>query len=160
MGDSPSTLNLILPEVYLSETEKRVPTVNANMREYIDGVLLSHPDTMIYIERTQSDGSVRHGVLLAVDLEEYEYTKGASSLIRATEATVIERIPPRVAVRRGARIELPHVMLLVDDPDRTVIEPLSKADGMQSAYDFELMLGGGHIKGSYISEAEQARIPN
>lgn len=158
VGDSPSTLNLILPEVYLSETEKRVPTVNANMREYIDGVLLSHPDTMIYIERTQSDGSVRHGVLLAVDLEEYEYTKGASSLIRATEATVIERIPPRVAVRRGARIELPHVMLLVDDPDRTVIEPLSKADGIQTAYDFELMLGGGHIKGSYVSEAEQERI--
>ena len=158
VGDSPSTLNLILPEVYLAQTEKRVPVVNANMREYMDGVLVSHPDSMIYIERTQSDGSVRHGVLLAVDLEEYEYTRGASSLIRATEATVIERIPPRVAVRRGAGIELPHVMLLIDDPDRTVIEPLEKVDTMESAYDFELMLGGGHIKGSYISKDEQERI--
>ena len=158
VGDAPSTLNLILPEVYLSETDKRVPLVNANMRKYMGEVLVSHPDSMIYIERTQSDGSVRHGVLLAVDLEEYEYTKGASSLIRATEATVIERIPPRVAVRRGAGIELPHVMLLVDDPDRTVIEPLAGACGMQTAYDFELMLGGGYIKGSYIGEKEQERI--
>ena len=158
VGDAPSTLNLILPEVYLSETEERVPKVNATMKKYIDDVLVSHPDSMIYIERVQSDGSVRHGVLLAVDLEAYEYVKGASSLIRATEATVIERIPPRVAVRRGAAIELPHVMLLIDDPDRTVIEPLGGASGMQTAYDFELMLGGGRIKGSYINASEQERM--
>ncbi len=158
VGDAPSTLNLILPEVYLSQTGERVPKINANMRKYLDGVLLSHPDSMIYIERVQLDGSVRHGILLAVDLEEYEYTKGASSLIRATEATVIERIPPRVAVRRGASIELPHVMLLIDDPEATVIEPLSNVSGMQTAYDFELMLGGGRIKGSFISDPEQERI--
>ena len=158
VGDAPSTLNLILPEVYLAETEKRVPEVNATVQKYIDDVLVSHPDSMVYIERVQSDGSVRHGVLLAIDLEEYEYIKGASSLIRATEATVIERIPPRVAVRRGAAIELPHVMLLIDDPDKTVIEPLGGAGGMQTAYDFELMLGGGHIKGSYIDKREQERI--
>ena len=158
VGDAPSTLNMILPEVYLAETEKRVPEINETMHKYINDVLVSYPDSMIYIERTQSDGSVRHGVLLAVDLEKYEYTKGASSLIRATEATVIERIPPRVAIRRGAEIELPHVMLLVDDPEKTVIEPLAKADDLSSAYDFELMLGGGHIKGSFIGKSEQARI--
>ena len=158
VGNAPSTLNLILPEVYLSQTEERVPKINTNMRQYLDGVLVSHPDSMIYIERVQSDGSVRHGVLLAVDLEEYEYTKGASSLIRATEATVIERIPPRVAVRRGASIELPHVMLLIDDPDKTVIEPLANISGMKTAYDFKLMLGGGRIKGSFIDASEQERI--
>ena len=158
VGDAPSTLNLILPEVYLSETERRVPKVNDTMQKYIEEVLLSHPDSMVYIQRVQSDGSVRHGVLLAVDLEQYEYIKGASSLIRATEATVIERIPPRVAVRRGAAIELPHVMLLIDDPDKTVVEPLKDTCGMQTAYDFDLMLGGGHIKGSFIPADEQARI--
>ena len=158
VGDAPSTLNMILPEVYLSETEKRVPAINETMHTYIRDVLVSHPDSMIYVERTQSDGSVRHGVILAVDLEKYEYTKGASSLIRATEATVIERIPPRVAIRRGAEIELPHVMLLVDDPEKTVIEPLASAKDMAVAYDFSLMLGGGQIKGSFIGKSEQARI--
>ena len=157
VGDAPSTLGVILPEVYLAQTEKRVPLINSTMREYVKDILVSHADSMIYVERKQSDGSVRHGVVLAVDLEGYEYTKGASSPIRATEATVIERIPPRVAVRRGANIELPHVMLLIDDPEKTVIEPLASAD-MKTAYDFELMLGGGHIKGSFIDACEQKRI--
>ena len=156
--DAPSTLRLILPEVYLKDTDKRVPAINKTMREYIDGILLSYPDSMIYVKRTQSDGSVRHGIVLAVDLEKYEYTKGASSLIRATEATVIERIPPRVAIRRGARIELPHVMLLIDDPKATVIEPLEASGDKTGAYDFELMLGGGHITGSFIGESEKERI--
>ena len=158
VGDAPSTLNVILPEVYLGQTEQRVPRINATMREYVKDILVSHPDSMIYVERTQSDGSVRHGVVLAVDLEGYEYTKGASSPIRATEATVIERIPPRVAVRRGADIELPHVMLLIDDPEKSVIEPLAALKDMDTAYDFELMLGGGRIKGSFIGKCEQNRI--
>ena len=158
--DAPSTLNVILPEVYLSETEKRVPRINETMHKYVKDILVSHPDSMIYVERTQSDNSVRCGVVLAVDLEGYDYTKGASSPIRATEATVIERIPPRVAVRRGAEVELPHVMLLIDDPEKTVIEPLSKAKDMSPAYDFELMLGGGRIKGSFIGTDEQKRIEN
>ncbi|MBR2387345.1 MAG: DUF1015 domain-containing protein [Clostridia bacterium] len=158
VGSAPSTLNMILPEVYLGETEKRVPAINETMHVYIRDVLVSHGDSMIYVERTQSDGSVRHGIILAVDLEKYEYTKGASSLIRATEATVIERIPPRVAIRRGAETELPHVMLLVDDPEKTVIEPLAVSNDMTPEYDFELMLGGGHIKGSFIGKSEQKRI--
>ena len=112
---------------------------------------------MIYVERTQSDGTVRHGLVLAVDLEAYDYTRGSSSLIRATEATVLERIPPRVAIRRGADIELPHVMLLVDDPARTVLEPLAGQSGAL-AYDTDLMKNGGHIRGRYLSDEEKAAV--
>lgn len=157
VGDAPSTLNMILPEVYLSETEARIPAINAKMHEYLDSLLLSHPDSMIYTERTQSDGSIRRGIVMAVDLECYDFTKGASSLIRATEATVIERIPPRVAIRRDAPVELPHVMLLIDDPNRTVIEPLGAHNCTELAYDTELMQGGGRIIGRFLgSEAKES----
>ena len=97
---APSTLDLILPEVYLCETEARIPTINANMEKYLRDLLVCHPDSMIYVEREQSDGSIRRGIVMAVDLECYDFKRGADSLIRATEATVIERIPPRVAIRR------------------------------------------------------------
>ena len=157
VGDAPSTLRLILPEVYLSETESRISKINATMNEYLGSVLVEHKDSMIYVERTQSDGDVRRGVVLAVDLEEYDYKKGANALIRATEATVVERIPPRVAIRRGAAIELPHVMMLIDDPDCSVIEPLTDKDG-EIAYDTELMLGGGHIKGRFLSCEEKKSL--
>ena len=155
--DSPSTLRLILPEVYLKETEQRLPVIQQAMVEYEQKHLHVHKDSMIYVERTQSDGSIRRGVVLAVDLEQYDYRKGASSLIRATEATVIERIPPRVAIRRGATVELPHVMLLIDDPHRTVIEPLTDSTG-ELAYDTDLMLGGGHIKGRFLSNEDKAKV--
>lgn len=158
IGDAPSTLNMILPEVYLSETEERIPKVNATMKKYAEEVLLSHPDSMIYIERTQSDGSIRQGLLLAVDLECYDYNKGADSLIRATEATVVERIPPRVAIRRDACLELPHIMLLIDDPKRTVIEPLAECAGKSAAYDTELMLNGGHINGYFLDRSAQEKV--
>ncbi len=158
VGDSPSTLCMILPEVYLGEAEERIPRINATMKEYLDGVLVAHKDSEIYVERTQSDGSVRCGVVLAVDLECYDYSKGAQSLIRATEATVVERIPPRVAIRRDAEVELPHVMLLIDDPDKTVIEPLANSGDMEVAYDTDLMLGGGHIKGRFLSGEEKIRL--
>jgi len=151
VGNAPSTLNVILPEVYLGETQKRIPLINATMNEYLSNVLVSHKDAMIYTERTQSDGTLRRGIVLAVDLECYDFKKGAKSLIRATEATVIERIPPRVAIRRDAPIELPHVMLLIDDPERTVIEPLNDVNCPDIAYDTELMQGGGHIIGRFLS---------
>lgn len=157
VGDAPSTLKMILPEVYLSDAESRIPNINSTMKQYLDGVLQCHENSMIYVERTQSDGSVRHGVVMAIDLEDYEYTKGATSLIRATEATVVERIPPRVAIRRGADIELPHVMLLIDDPHRTVIEPLQSLCG-DVAYDTDLIMGGGHIKGRFLTECEQTAV--
>lgn len=157
VGDAPSTLRLILPEVYLSETDERIPKINVAMKKYLTDYLVCHNDSAIYVERTQSDGSIRHGVILAFDLEQYDYNRGASSLIRATEATVVERIPPRVAIRRDAEIELPHVMLLIDDPDRTAIEPLAN-DGGELAYDTELMLGGCHIKGRFVSEQGYKRL--
>ena len=161
VGDSPSTLNLMIPEVYLAESEERTVKAHAAMEEYLKNVLISHPDSMIYVERTQSDGRVRRGIVGMVDLEDYEYTKGSTALIRATEGTVLSRIPPRVKVRREASIELPHVMLLIDDPDKTVIEPLAdKANGFSVAYDFDLMIGGGHIKGSFIDEKTQDDIRN
>ena len=160
VGDAPSTLNIILPEVYLNETEKRIPAINATMDEYFNNLLVSHPDSMIYTERVQSDGTVRRGIVMAIDLEAYDFTKGASSLIRATEATVIERIPPRVAIRKDAPIELPHVMLLIDDPDKTVIEPLSEESCPVVAYDTPLMLGGGSIVGRFLSDSAKARVSN
>lgn len=160
VSDAPSTLRMILPEVYLSETEQRIPQVHQAMQRYAETVLISHPNAMIATERTQMDGSIRHGLVLAIDLEDYDYRKGASSLIRATEATVVERIPPRVAIRRHALLELPHVMLLIDDPDRTVIEPLTDACGGSVAYDTDLMLGGGHLKGRFLSEAELTLVSN
>lgn len=158
VSDAPSTLRLILPEVYLSETESRLPKINDTMKKYLDGTLECRGDSMIFVERTQSDGSVRRGIVMAIDLECYDYRKGADSLIRATEATVVERIPPRVAIRRGAPIELPHVMLLIDDAQRTVIEPLINETGDNVAYDTDLMLGGGHIRGRYLSDAEKDSV--
>lgn len=157
--NSPSTLNLILPEVYLSETATRVPEINATMKDYINGVLNEHEDTMIYVERVQSDGEIRRGLVGMIDLEHYDYHKGATSLVRATEGTVLDRIPPRVAVRRDAAIELPHVMVLIDDPAKTVIEPeITACKDYEKAYDFELMLGGGHIKGWFVSDEGKKRI--
>ncbi len=152
VGDAPSTLRVILPEVYLSQTEERIPKINSTMEKYLSDILVSYPDSMIYVERTQSDGTVRRGIVLAVDLETYDFKKGANSLIRATEATVVERIPPRVAIRRDAKIELPHVMLLIDDPDRTVIEPLCADNCKKVAYSTELMQGGGRIIGRFLDE--------
>ena len=158
-GDSPSTLNLILPEVFLSETDERVPKINAEMEKYLKDVLISHPDSMIFLERTQRDGIVRRGIIGMIDLEEYDYNKGSESLIRATEGTVLSRIPPRVKIRRDAAVELPHVMLLADDPQKTVIEPLAeKKEDLKIAYDFDLMCGGGHVKGYFLPKNEQDRI--
>ena len=158
-GDSPSTLNVILPEVYLSETDERVPKINAEMEKYLKDVLISHPDSMIFLERTQRDGIVRRGIIGMIDLEEYDYNKGSESRIRATEGTVLSRIPPRVKIRRDAPIELPHVMLLADDPEKTVIEPLAeRKTEFETAYDFDLMCGGGHVKGYFLPQAEQERI--
>lgn len=159
VGDSPSTLELILPEVYLEETASRVPVINKTMDTYLGKVLVEHKDSMIYVERTQSDGEVRRGLVGMIDLECYDYNKGSTALIRATEGTVLDRIPPRVAVRRGAPIELPHVMILIDDPDRTVIEPqMNACAGYEKAYDFELMLGGGHIKGWFVNGFGKTKI--
>ena len=112
-------------------------------------------ESLIYIERSQSDGKIRHGLIGMVDLDQYDFTPGSGALIRATEGTVLERIPPRAKVRRNAPIELPHVMLLIDNPEKTVIEPLTAAaSSMEKLYDFDLMENGGHIKGFKLSDAQ------
>ena len=155
VGDKPSTLRLILPEVKLGNdgVDAEIKTINENMSKYLEAdVFKTLESSLIYVERTQSDGKIRHGLVGMVDLEQYDFTPGSGALIRATEGTVLSRIPPRVKVRENAPIELPHVMLLIDDPDKTVIEPLTEAAGkgcgcMEKIYDYDLMLGGGHIRG-------------
>jgi len=151
VGEAPSTLRLILPEAKLNDpaVESYIEGINASMKKYLEeGVFETLEESLLYIERTQSDGRIRHGLIGMVDLDQYDFTPGSGALIRATEGTVLERIPPRVRVRKDAPIELPHVMLLIDDPARTVIEPLTAAaDGMEQVYDFDLQQGGGHLKG-------------
>ena len=159
VGSAPSTLRMILPEVYLDRTEERVPIINRTMHQYLQTVLQEYPCAMIALERTQSDGSIRRGILGAVDLECYDYHRGSDSLIRATEGTVLERIPPRVAIRRNAPMELPHVMLLIDDPRKTVIEPtLLACSARTPLYDFDLMLGGGHVRAHLLQKEEQNAV--
>ncbi len=161
VGDAPSALRLVLPEAYLNSAEvnSRIAAINASMERYLaDGVFKTLPDSLIYLERTQSDGRVRHGLLGCIDLERYDFTPGSGALIRATEGTVLERIPPRVRVREHAPLELPHVMLLIDDPKGTVIEPLAGETGrMETLYDTELMLGGGHVKGWRLTDEQMSR---
>lgn len=158
VGDEPSTLRMILPEVYLDQREARIPAIHEAMEQAQAQVLHAHGEAMLYLERTQSDGRIRRGIIGTLDLEAYDYRRGAESLIRATEGTVLDRIPPRVAVRRGAPLELPHVMLLIDDPLHTVIEPLEEpASSRKAAYDFDLMLGGGHVRACFLTPEEIGR---
>ena len=157
---TPSTLDMMLPEAYLDMENVAIPQINGRMREYLEnGVLECHKNSMIYLERVQSDGKVRRGIVGAVDLEEYNYNKGSTTITRATEGTVLERIPPRVAIRRGAAIEMPHIMILIDDKDRTVVEPIAaKAESYKKAYDFDLMAKSGHVTGYYVDEGDFDKI--
>ena len=156
VGSSPSALNLILPELYLENTDvdDRIKKINKTMEEYLDeGIFNEYKDTMIYLERTQKDGKVREGLMAMVDLEDYSYEKGSQTLIRATEKTVIERIPPRLKVRENASLELPHIMILIDDEKKNIIENLKdKVTSEDVVYDFDLMENGGHIKGYKLSD--------
>ena len=149
VGDLPSTFRMILPEQYLGKPEEAAHAagIEQTMRTYQNEVLELFPDTMIYLERTLLDGSIRHGVLGKFDLEAYDYNKGATSAIRATEGTVLSRIPPRVKIRESALIEMPHVMMLINDPENNVIKAAAKAKGATPLYDFDLMQNGGHIVG-------------
>lgn len=161
VGDAPSTLKITLPEIYLEgNIDERISDINRTMTEYLNGDVFNiNKDSMIYVERESSNGKLRRGIVGVIDLEDYDYNKGSHSLIRATEQTVIERIPPRVRIRRDAAVELPHVMLLVDDPDMTVIAPLSGIkDSLAAAYDFDLMQGGGHIAGYFINEENIQKV--
>ena len=152
-GSSPSTLHLVYPEAWLSQGDGRIQSINKTMEMYVnEGVFRELPHSLIYTERTLNNGKIRRGIVGAIDLEEYDYQKGSKSKIRATEGTVLERIPPRVKIRQNASLELPHVILLIDDPSQTVIESITPG---RVLYEADLMAGGGHLKGMEISNAEQ-----
>jgi len=158
VGDNPSTLKLTFPEVYLEKEngEKRIEQINSTMQDYIkENILESHEPCFIYVDRKTSHTKSRKGLIMAVDLEKYDYSIGSQTLIRATEGTVIERLPPRIKIRENASLELPHVMLLIDDPQKSVIEPIAeKAESLQKVYDFDLMMKSGHIKGYKVEDEE------
>lgn len=155
-ADSPSALRLILPEAYLEspDADKMINGIREKMNEYIEkGIFKEYKNSLIYLERTDSTGKVRCGLVGAIDLEEYDFRKGSSSPVRATEATVAERIPPRLKVRNGAPLELPHIMILIDDPEKTVIEAIGEnKDSLEKLYDFTLMKNGGSIKGYLVND--------
>jgi len=158
VGEEPSTLKIIFPEVYLGKgnDQERINTIRQQMREYLQNeVLINHGPCMIYVERRTAYGNLRKGLVLAVDLECYDYNRGSTTLIRATEGTVLERIPPRVKIRDGAILESPHVMLLIDDPECQVIEPITAIkDTLEQVYDFDLMLNGGRLTGYKVDRTE------
>lgn len=154
IGEDPSTLKLTFPEVFLEQPDKaeRISAINAAMRDYLEqGVLQPLPEGFVLVDRKTAQAPSRKGLMVALDLEQYDYRPGASSLIRATEGTILDRLPPRIQVREQACLELPHIMVLIDDPGQTVIEPLFKEE-LPSLYDFELMAGGGHLRGWQVSD--------
>lgn len=162
VGDAPSTLNIIFPEAYLNDNDgdERIKNINVQMEKYIeDGIFKELKNSLILVEREQSNGKFRKGIIGVMDLEEYDFSKGSQSKIRATEGTIIERIPPRQKIRRNASLELPHILMLIDDREKSVIEPVSAAkNSLEKLYDFDLMLGGGHISGYKVSDELKSQI--
>ncbi|MBR2831938.1 MAG: DUF1015 domain-containing protein [Oscillospiraceae bacterium] len=160
VGDAPSTLKLIVPEAYLSDgdTEERAAGIAREMDSYLDsGVFRTLRSSYVYVERTVESGEVRRGVVGVLDLEKYDYAPGSRTAIRASEGTIVSRLPARIKVRRGAKLELPHIMALINDRDCTVIEPLERAD-LPLLYDFDLMEGGGHICGYQVTGEAAAEV--
>ena len=160
-GDAPSAIRLILPEYDLKNSETLIPRIHQAMADYLAKGLLApavNPG-FILCERTIASGT-RLGLVCAVDLEEYSFEKGSLPLIRPTEQTITDRLPPRLKIRRGAPVELTHIMILIDDPDRTVLEPLQAAKAsLRKVYDFDLMMGGGHLAGWAVEGEEMlARV--
>ena len=152
---SPSTLNLILPEVYLEDgdADARVEQIHATMADYAQNVLTRAVDGFVYVERTEQSGRVRQGLVGKVDLEAYSYQRGAKCTVRPSESTVESRIPPRMKVRTGAALETPHIMMLADDPQCTLIEPIAaRKNELRKVYEGELMLGGGHVAGWAVED--------
>ena len=150
VGEEVSTLNLVFPEAELNvDRVERIKSINENMQKYLAADLFAeYEDAYIYVERTLKNGVVRKGIVGVIDLEQYDYNADSKSAIRATEQTVLERIPPRVEIRRNASMELPHVLLLCDDEKERIIESLlAKKAELPIVYDFDLMEGGGHITG-------------
>ena len=161
VGESPSALNVLFPEIYLRgkdgiSDEKRIENINSTMKKYLSDNTLKQAVTAgyVFVERTTESG-VRLGIVGKIDLDTYDFDPKNKTLIRATEGTVLSRIPPRVKIRQNASIELPHVMLLVDDPQDKILGDLQKnKDSFRKLYDTDLMAGGGHITGYAIEGAD------
>lgn len=157
VGDAPSTLNIVYPEVYLAEGDARIERIRRAMADYMQrGVLqMRVKNGFVFVRRVTESGE-RLGLVGKLDLEQYDFTPGTSAPVRATEGTILSRIPPRVRIRQGAPIESPHVMMLVDDAAMRLIEPLAQMD-LPKLYDTQLMLGGGHISGFAVEGEPAAR---
>jgi hypothetical protein len=154
VGDAPSTLHMILPEIFLGKREEgaRIVRTQQTMSAYLERGILTPQDGLILVERTIR-GKTRRGIVLALDLERYDFSSGSQSLIRATEGTIIERLPPRVKIRQGASLEIPHILVLIDDPTHSVINPLLEyRPRLKKCYDFELMQDSGHLQGFAIED--------
>lgn len=159
--NTPSAAHIIYPEVYLEESdrEKRIENIREKMKEYIKDEIFDTHEGVVYVERTMKNGSVRQGIMLALDLEKYDYNKGSTTLVRATEGTILSRLPPRMAIRDGASIETPHIMVLIDDPDKVIIEPFdTHKSAFKKLYDFDLMLNGGHIAGYAVDDLHTDQV--
>lgn len=155
VGDAPSTLRLTLPEIYLNDSEARAQGIRAAMRKSLDRGLLvpAVADGFVLVDRETSGGH-RLGLVGLIDLDEYDYAPGARALVRPTEGTIPARVPPRAKIRTGAPVELPHVMMLIDDPAGTLIEALTiRREKLRPLYDFPLMLGGGRVAGYAVEGA-------
>jgi len=154
VGNAPSTLNLIFPETFLGKPgeEERIAYIRAAMKDYLSRGVFRPAEGFVYVERRVGERT-RRGLLAAIDLEAYDYTPSSTSLVRATEGTILDRIPPRVKIREGSPLELPHIMVLIDDPEDTVIGPLAKSRGsLERLYDFELMMDSGRLAGYRVGD--------
>jgi hypothetical protein len=155
IGDDASTLKVTFPEVYLEDddADERIKDINKTMDEYLANNIFKTVEGFILLDRKTSHVPSRKGLIVALDLEEYDYSPESQSLIRATEGTIIDRLPPRVKIRENAAIELPHIMVLIDDPEKEIIEPLFEKD-LEKVYDFELMMDSGHITGYKLEDKD------
>lgn len=160
VGDAPSTLRLMLPEYYLGRVDEQeaAKSAQSTMRDYLDsGVFRTLEQSFVYLERCLANGVTRRGIVGQIDLEAYDYLPDANAPIRATEGTVEERLPPRIRVRREAPLEMPHIMLFLDDPADAVMQFAAEAAG-EPVYSFDLMGGGGHLLGRQVSGADAQKL--
>lgn len=162
VGAAPSTLKIIFPEAYLNDgrDDERIKNINAEMERYLkEGIFKEYPQSLIYVERTQANGKTRRGIVGAIDLEYYDYSIGSQSAIRATEGTIVSRIPPRQKIRRNAPLELPHIIMLVDDRKKEIVEGVANRTAeLETVYDFDLIQNGGHIKGYLLDDAAKDSV--
>lgn len=161
VGEAPSTFRMILPELHLNDADvdTRIAACQSTMREYLAAGMFEPHEAFVYVQRQVASG-VQKGLVVALDLETYDYSVGAQALVRATEGTVLDRLPPRMKVRRGADLESPHILVLYDDPSGAVLAPVNAhLDALPVAYDFDTMMGSGHLTGRLIEDpAIQASI--